>query len=343
MRRNLIDLVDEMEPAVRRAFLQSIADMRRDFDLQAFLIAYEAGDVEAALVALQVVSEYFAPLDNALRVAYQQGGAWAFQQIQRASVRAGVRIVGAFATGHPRAEAFLQASSATRVVEITQGQREGLREVLRQSMASGINAERAALEIAGRTDGRGVRNGGLIGLTEAQMQYVRNARAELGDPARMANWFTRELRDRRSDKTIRGYLERGEALPQKAIDRLVDRYQGRMLRERGRSIARTELLRSMHAAQHEGIQQMIDRGRFRPQDVTLTWDAAEDGFTRPTHNTADDQVIKFGETFTVGGFQMRFPGDTSLGAPAREVIRCRCRLHVSIDFIAAALARKLAV
>lgn len=55
-----------------------------------------------------------------------------------------------------------------------------------------------------------------------------------------------------------------------------------------------------------------------------TWKAHRDELTRPTHAEADGQTVPINEPFVVGGYRMMFPGDTSLGAPAQEIVRCRC-------------------
>jgi len=55
------------------------------------------------------------------------------------------------------------------------------------------------------------------------------------------------------------------------------------------------------------------------------WVAVLDSRTRPTHVAADGQVVGINENFVVGGYQMRFPTDSSLGAPAGEIVNCRCK------------------
>jgi uncharacterized protein with gpF-like domain len=55
------------------------------------------------------------------------------------------------------------------------------------------------------------------------------------------------------------------------------------------------------------------------------WVAVLDRKTRSTHVQADGQVVALNEPFTVGGFSMRFPTDGSLGAPAGEIVNCRCK------------------
>lgn len=55
-----------------------------------------------------------------------------------------------------------------------------------------------------------------------------------------------------------------------------------------------------------------------------TWVTMGDSKVRPTHQAANFQTVPIGEPFTVGGFQMMRPGDTSMGAPIKEVANCRC-------------------
>lgn len=59
-----------------------------------------------------------------------------------------------------------------------------------------------------------------------------------------------------------------------------------------------------------------------------TWRAANQRRTRPDHRSANGQTVGFNETFTVGGSQMRYPGDPS--APAKQVVNCRCTMKFTL-------------
>lgn len=54
------------------------------------------------------------------------------------------------------------------------------------------------------------------------------------------------------------------------------------------------------------------------------WRSHHDGLTRFTHSEADEQIVPIDEPFVVGGYLMMFPLDSSLGAPAEEIVNCRC-------------------
>ena len=54
------------------------------------------------------------------------------------------------------------------------------------------------------------------------------------------------------------------------------------------------------------------------------WRTVGDSSVRPTHITANGQARLADEPFEVGGAQLQYPMDGSLGAPLAEVIGCRC-------------------
>jgi HK97 family phage portal protein len=66
-----------------------------------------------------------------------------------------------------------------------------------------------------------------------------------------------------------------------------------------------------------------------------TWISAQDNDTRTVpdggHRKANDQTQPIGEPFNVGGQKLMFPGDTSLGATAMNIVQCRCRIVAEVD------------
>lgn len=57
-------------------------------------------------------------------------------------------------------------------------------------------------------------------------------------------------------------------------------------------------------------------------ELVQEWRSLMDGHERKTHHEAHGQVRPISQPFQVGGALLRFPGDTGLGAPLREVINC---------------------
>jgi hypothetical protein len=65
-----------------------------------------------------------------------------------------------------------------------------------------------------------------------------------------------------------------------------------------------------------------------PKVLKKSWLDMRDKRVRPTHVEAGRRYgaasIPVNEAFIVGGSRMMYPGDTSLGAPVREIAHCRC-------------------
>jgi len=98
--------------------------------------------------------------------------------------------------------------------------------------------------------------------------------------------------------------------------RIIAKRMADINKSRALTIARTESIGASNAGSDAGAQAL---------NIPLkkTWQAAFIN-TRDTHSNASGQVRTFDSPFTVGGFQMRRPHDGSLGAPAEEIVNCRC-------------------
>ena len=83
---------------------------------------------------------------------------------------------------------------------------------------------------------------------------------------------------------------------------------------RSRLIARTESHASVMAS-----QQSIIEGMDLPE-YYKEWMSGSDGRVRKSHKKADGQLVKPKDSFTVGGDQLRYPGDRQ--GKAKEVINC---------------------
>lgn len=91
-----------------------------------------------------------------------------------------------------------------------------------------------------------------------------------------------------------------------------------MARQRARTIARTEVHNAAGFANHHAA---VSAG----MELEHKWLAHPGPRTRDTHLEAGvGPWIPLNEPFIVGGAQLRYPGDASMGAPAEEIINCRC-------------------
>lgn len=62
--------------------------------------------------------------------------------------------------------------------------------------------------------------------------------------------------------------------------------------------------------------------------INVEWVAILDSHTRIAHEEADGQVVPMGTAFTVGGEELRFPGDPA--GSIDNTINCRCRIFASV-------------
>ncbi|MEO1189067.1 MAG: hypothetical protein AAFW60_08335 [Pseudomonadota bacterium] len=75
MAQDILALLDQLAPNVRKAFLVAINDIKSEAQMAVIIGAIQRRDIDAALQALNMDASFFQPLDDALRAAYLQGGA----------------------------------------------------------------------------------------------------------------------------------------------------------------------------------------------------------------------------------------------------------------------------
>ena len=209
-----------------------------------------------------------------------------------------------------------------------------MRGFITDGLEAGTGPQTLARQITGTMNrATGLREGGILGLTSMQTDYVIRARYELADPARMENYFTRQRRDKRFDKIVRTALDSGKPVAAADIDRITNRYKDRLLALRGETIARTEAITALRAGRHEGYRQLVDSGKVKETAIIRTWRSGMDGRTRVDHLLLNKTEIRGLDTPFVAadGSQMAYPGDMTLGATAHNTINCRCNLDYQID------------
>lgn len=92
---------------------------------------------------------------------------------------------------------------------------------------------------------------------------------------------------------------------------------------RARRIARSETIPAANAAKLEGWR----------QSAVVTekeWMCAGGPRSRQAHKDADGQTVPIDEPFIVGGEKLMHPGDSSMGASAKNTINCRCTMRAKV-------------
>ena len=338
---SLLDAIEALEPSFRAAFEASIADIKSSAQMAVIIRALEENRIDDVINALNLKPEFFAPLDDAIRGAYLAGGRASLRALPALTEPGGGRLAIRFGGNTPRAQRWVMLSSSTLIVGvIIPDQIEAVRNVIEAGIRTGTGPRTTALNIVGRINrATGLREGGILGLTKHQSGMVINVRDTLSDPDLIRGYFVKDratgrmkprfkLTDRRSDGIVRRAIADGRALGAKDVQSITTRYEQRLLKLRGDTIARTESLGAFNAGQQEGLNQLVDSGAVRTEQIRRVWRTAKDSRVRDTHQSLDGDSVGLNERFDNG---LMFPLES--GGPPAEVINCRCVIEQRIDFL----------
>lgn len=327
------DLIAGWSESLRKLFLDSVYRLRNAAQVDFIATMLERGDVDGALRGVGLDPVSFRPFEKGVADAFEAGGDATMNIVPPARDHQGLRLVVQFGVRNPGAEAFLRQRSSTSITQIIDDQRTMVREHLTAGMAAGVNPRTAALDLVGRVNpATGRREGGVIGLTSSQADWVRNYSNELASD-KPASALVRTLRDKRFDGAVNKAAKFGEPIPADLRAKMVNAYKARALRYRAETIARSEAMTALHAAQHEAMRQAVDAGGVQQSAVEFIWRTARDSRVRDTHKAMDGQRQPMGAMFvSPSGAQLAYPGDPN--APASETVNCRCWREMKVDFLA---------
>lgn len=115
----------------------------------------------------------------------------------------------------------------------------------------------------------------------------------------------------------------GESIPDLTtrVDNVLSTTASERWPNRATVIARTETIGALNAGRSDAFSAVAEE---TDEPLEKFWLATSDSRTRPTHRAAEGQRVPVGSRFTVGGFELAFPGDPT--GPPQEVIQCRCTM-----------------
>lgn len=321
--RQIAARLKELQPVVRRAFIDAMRTAATAVDRAALIRALEARNIPLAMEVLQINQQTLFPVGEAVRTTYLQGGASVATSLP-------ISLRGQFGFGgNPRAVEAVQRIVGQMVEGITAETLDATRGYITQAVNEGVPPRKVALELTGRSLGAGrQRVGGMLGLNSNQTDAAIRARSELlsGDYAAYKRRKGRVGgRNRSLDRLISKAKKEGRSLTVKEVDQMVDAYKSRLLNLRGEMIARTETLNALRTGQHDGFATLIDSGAVPANRMTVKWLATTDARTRDAHASLNGTTIQFGELFdSPAGGRLEHPGDTAHGAGPADLIACRC-------------------
>ncbi|MGO7779482.1 phage minor head protein [Rhizobium ruizarguesonis] len=337
LRQQLLELVDKLSPTLEKAFLDAIDDIKSEIVLREVVAKLESRDVEGAIQALHIDPAAFRPLSEAMRQAYNAGGLLTSQNMPRLSDPMGARVVFRWDVSNQGAEANIRNLSSTMITNISEQTVAAARQTIVEAYSQGAGPSKIALDLVGRKSATtGKREGGIIGLNGPQAELIERTRINLlsGDPTLMRKYLTLKTRDKRLDKAVQRAIAAGKPLDKETLDKVLMRLRDRNLRLRGETIARTETVTAVMSSKHEAFQQALSKSGRDATLVTRKWRSAGDRKVRHTHEILNGQEVRGMDLAfqSPSGALLRYPGDTSLGAGASEVVGCRCDVEYNFDF-----------
>jgi hypothetical protein len=276
-------------------------------DLEEVASLIEAGRWEDALDGLRAHIEHLGTASSAVFIGAGQSAAEWLASADVATI--------AFNVVNERAVRQMQANQLKLVREFTDAQRDATRLVLTDGVTRGISPIQQARNLRAS-----------VGLTARQAQAVINYRRLLEEGSSEA--LTRQLRDRRYDRTVARAARGGDPLTPAQVQTMVDRYEARYVQYRSKVIARSEALRSVHQGTEEAYNQAIDAGHITAASLQRKWVTARDERVRHSHRRLNGMVRGWGDTWPGDDGPLRYPGDPD--APASETVQCRCVIATRI-------------
>ena len=327
------ELFNKKWPDLAAAFEASVRGLKSAVLMNILEEAIRRADVEGVINILQIDDVAFAPLARAVSDTFAAGAEFEMSSSITKRPPNFRRVIVNFVGDHPRARGAVQRLGAELIQEVSESVKQTVRDLVNDSIAAGRHPRTVALEIAGRYNKvTKRREGGVLGLTQHQRNYIENARKQIEnlDPA----YFKRELRDGRYDRTVKKAIKDGIPLPKDKVDEIVRRYEDRMLHKRAETIARTETISALNAGREEGFGQMAEKMGLPPGAYAKRWQSTPNSKrTRDSHRALNGKKVGPSEPFrTINGHLLNYPGDRSLGAPGSEIINCRCTVHFDVDW-----------
>lgn len=335
----LNDLIDAMIPEVRKVFIEVMRDITDTAFIDEMIKAIEAGDADALFRATGFTPAALGPIIDAIESVYQDAGDTVANSFPARILTPTGSMTFRWDMRNPRVENDIRTNSSQMVTRLTDEAKENVRITLERGVIAGENPRAIALDIVGRIDPvTKSRVGAIIGLTNQQETWVANTQKYL--ETLNSKYFGLELRDKRFDSVVKKAIDTETPLPAATVNRLVTSYKNQALKFRADSVAQTEVIQSVNRAEFLAHQQLVDGGGIDSGALSKEWGDVGDSRTRYTHLALG---TKYGKGNGIGldepfispsGAKLLYPGDSSLGAGAAEIVNCRCRQRIIVDWIA---------
>jgi len=335
--RLFAQLIQELEPQIKRAFLASVTDLLANVNWPLLLERLQQYDTEGAIQALNISPAAWAEYSAVMTAAYARAGSSTMAQI----VQSGVGQIGTrFNMTNPRAEQWIRQNVAESVVGFTEEQVRVARQVIANGYARGDGPRTIAIDLGGRVVG-GNRQGGVLGLDAPRATRLERVSVGMRSPDGV-----RSLVIRREDGTLAmrykvnkategriiSAYNAGTEVPDAAREVSERQYRNALLEARAETVAQTETGAAVMGSRQEAWDQALDARGLERADVAKTWwhRRGVGGDARITHIEMNRvTVIGLDTPFELSdGSRMLYPHDPAGGAS--NTIKCGCDCTYSL-------------
>lgn len=311
------DLMASLEPRLAKVWLGCVRKASRAVSAQALRAAMVANDVPKALALVNVGQGTFSAFSAELVAGYTR-------TIQEVADHTSLTLPVTDGLHDADTRVFVfEAVDAAMSRDLANVQAA----VTRLVLEPGLTADEKTILLIGRTAAIQVnaanREGGTMGLTGQQIDWVMNARKELMQKPPGKGYFTRKLRDRSFDKLVAEAILTEAALPRAVIMRIITAYAEKLLREQARVRALQEAAKLVNSVR---LRILIKSLANEGKDIRLAtkeWVTRGDKKVRHTHKGLQGQRVNILDYFvSPSGAKLMAPHDKS--APISETAGCRC-------------------
>ena len=318
-KRRLDALLNRRVPTLTRQFREAFERMSLDMPVEAVESAVSRFDVQSIMAGIT--------FDNVATRRALRGVEAFFIEIGTETSKA-QRITRQRPKFDPYSRSAIEYVNRWRadiMQDLRSEQQNSLNRIIGDGYLKGRSFEQIALDLVGREDSNGDRVDGAIGLDTRSEIYVENVTDKLtrkGDALLALN--TSMLFTAAEKATIAQIAGQDRYMTQDERDGLRRAYRSRMLRSRGRRIARTELHMAREAGQRESVDQLVGLGLIGANQIVKRWNTRRDARVREDHVYMEGESVGLNEDFNVAGYLAPYPGFH--GLPGRQRINCRCSL-----------------
>ena len=335
--------VQTLAPPLRKAYLDGFTRLRTllDEDLLAKLISTGGIDRLLADAATpELVGRAFAKFEQQLGESIAKAGQYFMKDVPRmapATVAGGLKA-GEIAVEFNRlAEPVLQAvrQMQTRVMttQVLQPVTQTIRDAAELGLQRGLGPRATARLIANS-----------MPLAPNQLNAITNFERmlthhriwdyvpEVNDEGKkvwrrvLKEWrrghpdpelLTRQLRDKRFDRTIRKMIANNSSLSSTQVERALKIYRKHMIAFNAETISRTSALNAAKQGQRLAWETAISERGVDPNTVWKRWQTVGDDRVREEHNAMSGETVLFSEPYSNGEM-----------TPGESTFNCRCRSDV---------------